>query len=117
MILMTKDIEIKASNIKKARDKKYVFDTYENILDSLYDFNCVSNLRFNKDNNSFNIRFDLKVCKSGDLLWVLIKEFLSCIKQTEEQVELQIDEVEPDGIGMTYRLFKYTPCYHPIDRS
>ena len=112
---MTKDVEIKASNIKKAKDKKYVFDTYESILDAIFDFDCVSNIRFEKDNNSFNIRFDLKICKSGDLLWVLIKEFLSTIKQTEEYVELQIDEVEPDGIGMTYRLYRYVPCHQEIE--
>lgn len=117
MILMTKEIEINADNIRKAKDKRYVFDTYENIIDSIFDFDCVSNLTFEKDNNSFHIKFDLVVCKSGDLLWVLIKEFLSCIKQTEEQVQLQIDEVEPDGIGMTYRLLKYTPCYHPIEKE
>lgn len=115
MILMTKEIEIKADNIKRAKDKKYVFETYESILNSIFDFDCVSNLRFEKDNNSFHILFSLHICKQGDLLWVLIKEYLSCIKQTEEQVELQIDEVEQDGIGMSYRLFKYTPCYHPIE--
>lgn len=115
MILMTKEIEINADNIRKAKDKKYVFETYESILESIFDFDCVSDLAFGKDNNSFSIIFKLKVCKSGDLLWVLIKEYLSCIKQTEEQVELEISEREQDGIGVTYKLFKYTPCYHPIE--
>jgi len=116
MILMTKEIELKARNIKKAHDKKYCFETYESILSSIFDFDCVSNLKFNKDQDGFNIRCTLKVCKSADMLWILIKEFMSCIKQTEEQVELEISEREQDGIGVTYKLYAYTPLVHPIEK-
>jgi hypothetical protein len=111
---MTKEIEIKARNIRKAKDKKYVFETYESILSSIFDFDCVSNLKFDKDEDGFNIRCSLKVSKSADMLWILIKEFMSCIKQTEENVELEISEREQDGIGITYKLYAYTPLYHPI---
>jgi len=116
MILMEKDIEIKARNIKKARDKKYCFETYESILSSIFDFDCVSNLKFDKDPDGFNIRCTLKVSKSADMLWILIKEFMSCIKQTEEQVELEISEREQEGIGVTYKLYSYIPLYHPIEK-
>jgi len=116
MILMTKFIEIKARNIKKAHDKKYCFETYESILSSIFDFDCVSNLKFDKDQDGFNIRCTLKVCKSADMLWILIKEFMSCIKQTEEQVELEISEREQDGIGVTYKLYAYTPLVHQIEK-
>ena len=116
MILMTKDIEIKARNIKKAHDKKYCFETYESILSSIFDFDCVSNLKFDKDPDGFNIRCTLKVSKSADMLWILIKEFMSCIKQTEEQVELEISEREQEGIGVTYKLYAYTPLVHPIEK-
>ena len=111
MILMTKDVEIKASNIKKARDKKYVFDTYENILDSIYDFNCVSKLKFDKDTDSFHIEFDLKVCRGGDLLWILIKEYLITILETEANVDIEIMEREQKGIGVVYKMYRYTPLH------
>jgi hypothetical protein len=116
MILMTKEIELKARNIKKAHDKKYCFETYESILSSIFDFDCVSNLKFDKDQDGFTIRCTLKVSKSADMLWILIKEFMSCIKQTEEQVELEISEREQDGIGVTYKLYAYTPLVHPIEK-
>lgn len=109
MNIMTKQIIIKATNILNAKDKRYVFSTYESILDSIFDFDSASNLEFSKDINSFYISFDLKVCKSGDLLWILVKEFLSTIKQTEEYVELEITEIEQATIGITYKLFKYIP--------
>ena len=40
---------------------------------------------------------------------------MSCIKQTEEQVELEISEREQDGIGIVYKLYAYTPLHHSID--
>lgn len=113
---MVKEIEVKANNIRKAKDRKYVFETYENIIDSIYDFDCASDLSLEKTQDEFYIKFNLKVCKSGDLLWILIKEWLSTIKQTEEQVELEISEREQDGTGITYRLYKYTPCVHNIEK-
>ena len=109
MILMTKEIEINADNIRKAKDKRYVFDTYENIIDSIFDFDCASNLTFEKDNNSFHIKFDLMVCKSGDLLWVLIKEWLYTIIETEHDVSIRITEIESEsnfGVTYSFNLFK-----------
>jgi hypothetical protein len=109
MTLMTKEIELKARNIKKARDKKYCFDTYEDILSSLFDFDCVSNLSFDKDIDSFNIRCTLKICKSADILWILIKEWLSTIIETESDVAITITEIENGnnfGISYSFNLFK-----------
>ena len=80
MVLMTKSIEIKADNIRKAKDQKYVFETYENIIESIMEFDCASKLAFNKDKDSFLIDFDLKICKSADMLWILIKEWLRICK-------------------------------------
>ena len=74
---MTKELEINVKRIKKAHDKKYCFETYESILSSIFDFDCVSNLKFDKDTDSFHIEFNMKVCRGGDLLWILIKEYLS----------------------------------------
>lgn len=115
MTLMTKYIEIKARNIKKARDKKYCFDTYEDMLSAILQSGCAYRTTFEKDIDGFNIRTTFKICKQSDMLWILIKEYMSCIKQTEEQVELEISEREQDGIGIVYKLYAYTPLHHPID--
>lgn len=106
---MTKDIEIKARNIKKARDKKYCFETYESILSSIFDFDCVYNLKFDKDPDGFNIQCTLKVSKSADILWILIKEWLSTIIETEPNVGITITEIESEsnfGVTYSFNLFK-----------
>ncbi len=115
MSLMTKQITVTVTNISKTKDKKYIFETYENILNSILDFTSItSNVSFEKDKDYFKIDFMMKISKTGDILWILIKEFLSCIKETEDQVQITIDEVEQNGIGMTYKLYRYTPCCHSI---
>ena len=111
MILMTKELEINVKRIKKAHDKKYCFETYESILSSIFDFDCVSNLKFDKDTDSFHIEFNMKVCRGGDLLWILIKEYLSTILETEANVDIEITEREQKGIGVVYKMYRYTPLH------
>ena len=115
MILMTKELEINVKRIKKAHDKKYCFETYESILSSIFDFDCVSNLKFGKDTDSFHIEFNMKVCRGGDLLWILIKEYLSTIIETEANVDIEITEREQKGIGVVYKMYRYTPLHQEIE--
>ena len=115
MILMTKELEINVKRIKKAHDKKYCFETYESILSSIFDFDCVSNLKFDKDTDSFHIGFNMKVCRGGDLLWILIKEYLSTILETEANVDIEITEREQKGIGVVYKMYRYTPLHQEIE--
>lgn len=112
---MTKELEINVKRIKKAHDKKYCFETYESILSSIFDFECVSNLKFDKDTDSFHIEFDMKVCRGGDLLWILIKEYLSTIIETEANVDIEITEREQKGIGVVYKMYRYTPLHQEIE--
>ena len=112
---MTKEIEINVKRIKKAHDKKYCFETYESILSSIFDFDCVSNLKFDKDTDSFHIEFNMKVCRGGDLLWILIKEYLSTIIETESNVDIEITEREQKGIGVVYKMYRYTPLHQEIE--
>ena len=112
---MTKEIEINVKRIKKAHDKKYCFETYESILSSIFDFECVSNLKFDKDTDSFHIEFNMKVCRGGDLLWILIKEYLSTIIETESNVDIEITEREQKGIGVVYKMYRYTPLHQEIE--
>lgn len=115
MVLMTKEIEINVKRIKKAHDKKYCFETYESILSSIFDFDCVSNLKFDKDTDSFHIEFNMKVCRGGDLLWILIKEYLITILETESNVDIEITEREQKGIGVVYKMYRYTPLHQEIE--
>ena len=115
MVIMTKEIEINVKRIKKAHDKKYCFETYESILSSIFDFECVSNLKFDKDTDSFHIEFNMKVCRGGDLLWILIKEYLSTIIETEANVDIEITEREQKGIGVVYKMYRYTPLHQEIE--
>lgn len=105
---MTKQIKVIVDNIKKAHDRHYVNEICNNILDSLNDFPyTVSNIYFEKDKDIFYIKFDLKVCKIGDIVFCLIQELLSCIVQTEEKVNVTIDSVEEGEVGTTYKLYAY----------
>lgn len=115
MVIMTKEIEINVKRIKKAHDKKYCFETYESILSSIFDFDCVSNLKFDKDTDSFHIEFNMKVCRGGDLLWILIKEYLITILETESNVDIEITEREQKGIGVVYKMYRYTPLHQEIE--
>lgn len=105
---MEKQLTIVGDNIKLANDKKYVFETYENMLNSLFDFEGIATkIKFDKTDNSFKLQFNLKVCKDGDLLWILLIEYIKTITETEDNVNIMIDEIEQTGKGTTYRLYKY----------
>lgn len=105
---MTKRIKVIIENINKAKDKRYVNDTIDAIVDSLHDFpNTISNIGLFRDKTTFYTTFNLKVSKLGDMCWVLINEWLSCIVQTEEKVDVTIDSVEEGEVGITYKLYAY----------
>ena len=107
-MLMTKKITLIVDGIKKANDKPYIFDIYSTILTSLNDyFGTASNIFFDKTEDSFIIKFTLKVCRTGDMLWILFKELLQCIRESEDKVDISISEVEQNGLGTVYKLYKY----------
>lgn len=105
---MTKQIKIIVDKIDKADDKKYVTEIIDSILEALYDFpNTVTQINLHRDDEVFYTTFKLKVSKLGDMIFVLMTEFLSCIVQTEPKVDVTIDAVEDDGNGITYRLYSF----------
>lgn len=103
---MIKRLTIKADNIIKCKDKKFVFYVYDQMIDSLFDFsNIISNLQFNKTDKEFTIKFDLKICHDGDILWILIKEWLSLIVETELTINVKIIETEDlNNFSIEYNL-------------
>ena len=108
---MQKRIKITADNISKAKDKQYVFYTYELMLKSLYDYqDIVTKIFFDKTSSSFTLSFTLKICKKGDMLWILMKDYLSTILETEEKVAISISEVD-EGCksGIIYKFYNYVP--------
>lgn len=107
---MTKRIKIIVSHTAKANDKQYVEQTIDSIIDALHDFtNTVTHLFIDKDKDNLYVSFNLKVSNLGDLCWMLIKEYLSCLRQTEDKIDISIDEVEEDGTGTIYKFYKYIP--------
>lgn len=107
-MIMTKRVKIIAENIKKTKDRKFIFKTYEDILESIFDFSAVATkLFFDKTDDSFVIDFNVKVSKAGDMLLVLCKEYMSLLTQTEESIEVSISELEQDGTGVLYKFYKY----------
>lgn len=103
---MIKRLTIKADNIIKCKDKKFVFYVYDQMIDSLFDFsNIISKLQFTKTDDQFIIQFNLKVCRDADLLWILIKEWLSLIVETELLINIKIIETEDlDNFSIEYNL-------------
>lgn len=107
---MIKNIRIRIDSINKAKDKPYVNEVCDNILESLYDNDSiVSGIGISRQPNFFYLTFALKVSKTADILMVLIREWCSCISQTEENIAIVINEIEEDGQGISYRLYKYIP--------
>lgn len=107
---MYKELTIEANNIKKSRYKEFVFSSYENIIHSIFEYNCVSKLKFEKEDESFRISFNMKISKEADLLWILIKDYLASIIETDDQVQLEITEIEQNGTTIVYRLYNHTPA-------
>ena len=111
LMTMQKRVKINANNINKAQDKQYVFYTYELMIKSLYDYqDIVTKIFFDKTGGSFTLAFTLKICKTGDMLWILMKEFLSTILETENKVAISISEVD-EGCksGIIYKFYNYVP--------
>lgn len=108
---MTKHIKLRVERILKCADKKYVNDVIDSIIDSLHDFpNTVERIGLERDNDTFIVTFDLRVSKTGDMVFILIKEWLNTIYETEPNAELSISEIEQDSkIGVTYKFFNYVP--------
>ena len=108
---MQKRVKITANNINKAQDKQYVFYTYELMIKSLYDYqDIVTKIFFDKTGGSFTLAFTLKICKTGDMLWILMKEFLSTILETENKVAISISEVDEGCTsGIIYKFYNYVP--------
>lgn len=105
---MDKQININVNSISKAKDKKYVFDIYDKMIDCiLSNSKIISGLEFISTKTDFNIQFKCKVCIDGDFLWVMLKEYLSCIAETEPNIEIIIDDIEQTGEGVTYKMYKY----------
>ena len=105
---MTKKITVMIDNITRADDPNSVYSTIDSIIEAIYDWEgIVTRVHFDRTPSSFAIFFNLKVCRDGDLFWILIKEYLSTILETEDHLDITIDEVEEDGNGMTIKLFKY----------
>jgi hypothetical protein len=108
---MTKHIRLRIERITKCKDKKYVDDVIDSIIDSLHDFpNTVEKIGLCRNKDMFIVKFDLKVSKLGDLVWMLVKEFMSTIYETEPLIELSISETEDKAqTGITYKFFTYKP--------
>ena len=106
---MTKHVNLIITNIKKAKDKRFVNDIIDAISDSLTDFpDTVGKINISRDKDLFYTAFDIKICKTGDLFFVLLQEFLSTIIQTEDKVEVTMQVVEEKSInGIQYKLSKF----------
>ena len=108
---MTKHIRLKVDKITKGSDVKYINDTIDSIVESLHDFEgIVTKIGIARVKDYFVVTFDLKVSKTGDLVFVLIKEWLNTIYETENNVQISISEIEDNSDrGITYRFFDYVP--------
>lgn len=106
---MTKKIKVTVSNIREAKDKNFVFYIYDSLLENLLNEGntAVSHVSFEKDKNEWDIGFDLKVSKIGDLTWVLMRENLACIIETEPKVTIKIQDEESEGTGVMYIMQRY----------
>ena len=86
---------------------KITFNTPTTIY-SLLDYEGVAtHIEFDKTDNEFKIKFNLKICKHGDLLLVLILEYLKTILETEDNVNITVNEQEQSTRGIIYRIYKY----------
>lgn len=108
---MQKHIKVTVDNIKKCKDKKFIEEICNNILEALNDWDReTSKILFEKDKNTFIVKFNLQVSKTGDLLSVLIREWLNLCIETEPKLFISINEIEEHAKqGVTYKIFSYLP--------
>ena len=105
---MVKRVELEVSNIQKANDRNFIFYIFESLLNSLLkDNKSVQHVGFEREKDYWSIKFDLNVGRFGDLTWILCKENLNCIAETEDNVDITINEIEELGSGTTYKLLRY----------
>ena len=96
-MIMTKQVRIAINGVRKAKDKEYINEVVDNILESLYDNSVVvSGIGLSKQNDLYYLEFSLKVSKISDIILILINEWLSCIIQTEPLVNVSIFTKEQD---------------------
>ena len=109
--MMTKEIKIVVDNIQKAKDINFVNNTIDSIIESMHDFpKEVSKLSFERDKNMSFVKFTLRVSKTGDMIFILIKEWLNLCLETEPNLFISISEIEEKALtGTTYRFFTYVP--------
>ena len=92
----------------KAKDTNFVNETLEAIVESLFDWpDTISNIIVDKNKEAFYVKFNLKCSKTGDLCWMLMKDWMSLIAETEEKLDISIDEAEQDGSRMIYKFIAY----------
>lgn len=97
MKYMTKRVRLTINGVKKAKDKEYINEVFDNIIESLYDHEgVVSGIGLSKQPDLYYLSFSLKVSKLSDILMILINEWLSCIVQTETSVHVSIFSKEQD---------------------
>lgn len=102
---MTKRIKINVSDIDKAQDRNFVFYVYESLLNSLLNDNAaVSHIYCLKQQDKWDIEFDLLVGKKGDFTWVLMRENLACIAESEPDVKITIIDIEDSGTGVIFTM-------------
>lgn len=108
---MTKKIRIVIDDVRKSEDANFVNETVNNIIESLYDHpKDVSKILIDKTRNSYIIEFQLRVSKTGDLIFILIKEWLALLLETEHNILISLTETEENAdIGITYKFFIYCP--------
>lgn len=108
---MTKQIKVIIDNIQKSKDKKFIEEVCNNILESLNDWDKeATKILFEKNKNTFFVKFNLHISKTGDLLSVLIREWLNLCIETEPNLFISINEIEENAPkGVTYKIFSYIP--------
>ena len=105
---MTKRIKLNVTNIEKAKDRNFVFYIYDSLLNSLLSNNdAVKHIYCLKEQNEWNIEFDLTIGKRGDFTWVLMRENLACIAETEPDVNITIYDIEDAGCGVVYKMYRH----------
>lgn len=107
---MVKKIKVVIDNIKKAKDYRFVNSTIDSIIESLHDFpNTIEQIGLHRDTDLFVLNFILHVSKTGDLIQILIEEWLSCILQTEPNINVSIySSEESDKYDIELKLMAHS---------
>lgn len=102
---MTKKISLILEHLNKADDTKYVEETIDAIIESLYDFpSFVTNINLHRTRSEFRIIYDLKISKTGDCILMLCQEFLNTIIETEPNVKITMLQTEDKKTVIQYTI-------------